>query len=61
MLSATMSNEELKKIRSLDKAKKLILKQNLKEEQEDLPGNILKRLLTILQTVMGPVNGKVLT
>jgi len=50
-LSATMSAADLKKIRTIDQAKKIILKQNQKEEEE-LARKHLEEMMTILQTVM---------
>ncbi|MBK6346545.1 MAG: hypothetical protein IPF68_11520 [Bacteroidales bacterium] len=50
-LSATMSAADLKKIRTVDQAKKIILKQNQKEEEE-LARKHLEEMMAILQTVM---------
>lgn len=52
MLSATDVHEELQKIRSLNKAKKLIQQQSALEEQEFTRMH-LEELLKVLQSVMG--------
>lgn len=52
ILSATMSNEELAKVKSLNKAKKLIQEQSAVEE-ERFAREHLEELLDTLQTVMG--------
>ncbi len=52
ILSATMSNEELAKVKSLNKAKKLIQNQSALEEEE-FTRRHMTELLEILQSVMG--------